>query len=177
MTICHLFTVFACFWHSEYSTCIVRVVDSAGLTKRQGTTEEPGNHCFCVVFNLPSTSRVSWFPIDCIGCSVTEDFETGFTPFRKKPCDWTLLFARKLPFKMLELQLYFMTAVLLLIGFLFLHHFYPYCFFFIGIFMMFLICWLHKSISLKSKDNKSLGTFYIKFKKQKNVISYMLQNK
>lgn len=42
---------------------------------------------------------------------------------------------------------------------------------------MFLICWLHKSISLKSKDKKSLGTFYIKFKKQKNVISYMLQNK
>lgn len=128
MTICHLFTVFACFWHSEYSTSIVRVVDSTRLTKRQGTTEEPGSYCFCVVLNLPSTSRVSWFPINCIGCSVTEDFETGFTPFRKKPCDWTLLFARKLPFKMLELQSYFMTALLLLISFLLLHHFYPYCF-------------------------------------------------
>lgn len=41
---------------------------------------------------------------------------------------------------------------------------------------MSLICWLHKSISLKSKD-KSLGTFYIKFKMQKIVISYILQNK
>lgn len=92
------------------------------------TNKKTRNYCFCVIFNLPSTSRVSWFWTDCIGCSVTEDSETGFTPFRKKPCDWTLLFARKLPFKMLELQSYFMTAVLLLIGFLLLHHFYPYCF-------------------------------------------------